>query len=173
VLTGYPDEYRFRIDYLDGRATIVERRGARVDVSTAEAAAVKSTVTQYLRGFDPTWPWPDAPLPDVKPAYSALFGALSGEVWVVRPGESRPVPGCVEEDLEPTGLPQCWHEERIVDVFGPDGRYLGDVAVSDDLALTPFGPRPFIRGTDVIGVVEDGEGTIRVKRCRLILAESR
>jgi hypothetical protein len=169
VVSGFPDTYRFRWDHLDGRSVVVERAGALLPLDAAESTAAEEAATRFLRGLDPSWAWPDDPLPRIKPAYTNLIPAVSGETWVVRPGRSSRIPGCDEGSFEPTGKPHCWREERIVDVFGADGRYLGDVVVPDDLPLERYDPRPFIRAADVIGVVEDDAGTIRVKRYRLVV----
>lgn len=173
MLSGYPEFYRFRLERLGGGTMIVERGDARIPVSAEEAAAVERAANRFLEGYDPSWKWPDAPLPGIKPAYSALIAAATGEVWVVRSGVSTEVPDCDEEQFEATGEPHCWREQRIADVFGADGRYLGDVVLPGDLVITNYALRPFIRGNDVVGVVEDDEGTIRVKRYRLILPETR
>jgi hypothetical protein len=92
--------------------------------------------------------------------------AVSGEVWVLRPG-----PGSQDTDC-PADIPTrdppetCWKDERIVDAFAADGRFLGSVALPDHLRLEP---RPFIRADTVVGVVQDDAGTIMVKRYRVVV----
>jgi hypothetical protein len=54
----------------------------------------------------------------------------------------------------------------LIDAFGEDGRYLGQIAVPDGFREWPA---PFVRGNSVFGVVEDDAGTIMVKRYRLVL----
>ncbi len=166
MLSGFPDRYEFRLDYLDGQTLIVRRSGAVVPVPAGEASAIERAATDFFKGVDPSWRWPDEPLPEAKPAYTDLVPAASGEFWVIRSGSSHRIPDCREADFEPSAKPRCWREERIVDVFGSDGRFLGDVTVPDEVA---FSPRPFIRGSDVIAVAEDEAGTIMVKRYRLVL----
>jgi len=61
------------------------------------------------------------------------------------------------------------HETRI-EVFGAEGRYLGEIEVPARFKIVPA---PYIRGDQVIAVVEDDAGTIMVKRYRLILPRER
>ncbi|HEX9699078.1 MAG TPA: hypothetical protein VGD06_06415 [Acidobacteriota bacterium] len=91
--------------------------------------------------------------------------AVGGGVWVVRPGPATQDPDCDEADFEIDGEAHCWPQERIIDAFDADGRYLGEVNVPAELR---FEPLPFIRGNDVIVLTEDEAGTIRVKRYRLV-----
>ena len=107
---------------------------------------------------------------DTKPAYTEFVPAESGEVWVVRPGTGRQVADCDEDAFEPSEDAPCWEEGRIVDVFGADGRYLGEVNVPDEVSMQPL---PFIRGNDIIARIEDDAGTIMVKRYRLVLPGER
>ncbi|MGD8329205.1 MAG: hypothetical protein PVJ49_07185 [Acidobacteriota bacterium] len=131
------------------------------------AAAHRRAVTEYMRGMDPEWIWTGPGIPATKPAYSDLVPTMSGEVRVVRPGPGSQVPGCDPETAATRGDdPPCWTEARIVDVFGADGRYLGELDVPDEVALRP---PPFIRDDVVIARVEDEAGTIMVKRYGLVL----
>ncbi len=92
----------------------------------------------------------------------------SGRVWVLRSGRGSYNPLC--DDPEPPRGTQCWIDEMIIDVFGGDGRYLGNVELPENLDLRLV---PFIRDDVVIGVVEDEAGTIMVKRYRLVLPGER
>jgi len=167
LLVGKPDSYRFEIRGDDGHTIVVERAWEPFEVQPEEAEAHRRAVTAYMRGMDPEWTWAGPDIPATKPAYSDLVPTMSGEVWVVRPGPGSRVPDCDPETEETLGdEPPCWTEARIVDVFGADGRYLGDLDLPDELALRP---PPFIRGDVVIARVEDEAGTVMVKRYRLVL----
>ncbi len=172
MLSGYPDSYRFQLTYPDSTATVVEGAWDPVAVDPDEAAAHRRGVTAYLREIEPGWVWGEGEIPPTKPAYTQLVPTISGEIWVVRSGPGILVPGCDEDAFEPSRLDiaPCWSEERVVGVFGEEGRYLGEVEVPENLS---FRPLPFIRGRDVIGVVEDEAGTIMVKRYRLVLPGER
>jgi len=171
LLSGYPDDYRYRVERPDGSTLIVRRVGALVANDPDEIEARRLAATDFLKSVNPSWEWPGTPIPDTKPAYTALIPAVSGEVWVVRQGPSERIPGCEEADFESDGDVHCWNTRQIVDVFAPDGRFQGDVVVPGDLVLAQYGVPPFIRGTDVIGVVEDEDGTARVRRYRMVLPE--
>ena len=168
MVTGDPVTYRFQLEHDDGSTTVIEQPWRPVPVDAEEAAAHRRGATRYLRGVDPSWTWGDEKIPDTKPAYNMFVPAVSGEVWVVRNGPASPISGCDEDTFEPSqqNTAPCWREQRIVDAFGADGRYIGEGAVPEELS---FEPMPYIRGHDVIAVVEDEGGTIMVKRYRLVL----
>ncbi len=62
----------------------------------------------------------------------------------------------------------CFTLSYLIDVFGPDGRYLGSV----DGAM-PDPTHYFIRDDMLITPTEDEAGTIMVKRYRLVLPGER
>lgn len=166
VVSGYPDPYRFEMLHPDGHRTIVERPWEPIEVRPEEADAYRRAATEYMRGMDPEWTWSGPEIPPTKAAYTDLVPTASGEVWVARPGRGSPVPGCEPDPDEVSSTPPCWQEERLIDVFGADGRYLGALDAPEALSLRP---PPFIRGNDVIAMVENEAGTIMVKRYRLVL----
>jgi hypothetical protein len=68
----------------------------------------------------------------------------------------------------------CWHDQPIFDVFGADGRYLGEAEAPEALAAAPsltamLRTQPFVDDRMLLAVVEDEAGTIVVKRYRLLL----
>lgn len=171
VLSGYPDAYRFEMLHLDGRRTIVERAWQPVVVHPEEAEAYRDAVTAYMRDMVPEWTWSGPEIPPTKMAFTDLVPTAGGEIWVVRPGAGSPVRGCDPAAFDDVSSePPCWEEERIVDAFGADGRYLGAVDVPAEVS---FRPPPFIRGDEVIAMVEDDAGTIMVKRYRRVLPGAR
>jgi hypothetical protein len=64
---------------------------------------------------------------------------------------------------DPADYLRCLFGEMIFDVFGRDGRYLGNVEG------VPVVSRPFINGDTVVAVALDDAGTVMVKRYRLML----
>jgi len=165
VLSGYPDRYRFEARHADGTTTVIERAAELPAVLADEAADHRRAATRYLQGMDPDWTWSGPEVPATKPAYSRLVPAADGAVWVIRPGAGTRRPDCDPEEFEPDEDAPCWDEERIVDVFGTDGRYLGEVEVPDGFAMEP---RPYIRDDVVIARVEDDAGVVSVTRFRLV-----
>jgi len=101
MFTGYPDDYRFEVHHPDGRVTVIERAWDPVPVLADEAAAHHRAVTAYLRGMDSGWTWNGPEIPATKPAYTDFAPAVSGEVWVVRPGRGILDPGCDETPSSP------------------------------------------------------------------------
>ncbi len=170
IVTGVSNEYRFEVHGFDGNVIVVSRFWHPVPVDPAEAEWHKRWREAASQERNPGWTWTGDEPPSHKPAYSELIPAASGEVWVVRAGPSRRLANCVEDpmdDFRRASQSPCWRAEVILDVFGPDGRYRGDVEI-------PEGMRPslrslFARGDAVFAVTEDDAGTIMVKRYRLVL----
>ena len=118
---------------------------------------------QYFDG----WVWNGPDVPTTKPAYKRLIPDRSGRIWVHRLGPGRSVSDCGTAHPDAAeDATECWRDEMLLDVFGPEGRFLGGLKAPEG-AL--FFPRPFIREDVVIAVVEDDAGTIMVKRYRLVL----
>ena len=98
-----------------------------------------------------------------------ILPAPSGELWLLREGPASSS-GCAlpPEELAVTRDPMAWSVctfgEMIVDVFGPDGRYLGNVE-----GFPPLRQTPFMNGETVVAATQDDAGTIMVKRYRLVL----
>ena len=110
-------------------------------------------------------------MPSTKPAFSELVPTISGDIWVVRQGPGERVPDCVEDPLE-AGFEgavenMCWRDTHIVDAFGEDGRYLGEIERIRNVGFVAA--TTFVRGNMVVAAIEDHAGTIMVKRYRLVL----
>lgn len=86
-------------------------------------------------------------IPSTKPAFDSFFVDPLDRVWVVRT----------------TADPET--ENRIVDVFGADGRFLGTIELPFRLADYPD---PVVRGDYMIAVVEDELEVPYVVRARIV-----
>lgn len=60
----------------------------------------------------------------------------------------------------------------MLDVFGPDGRFLGDVDVPLGFSVSGL-RRSYIDGDMILREIQDEAGTIMVKRYRLVLPGER
>jgi len=168
LVVGVPDAYGFEWRHPDGRTTVVHRSWEPVPVNAEEADHHQRFVTARMRRVDPSWTWDAGEIPAFKPAFESFVPALSGEVWVIRPGPGELINEECPSDND--GLAElaepCWRDRRIIDVFGADGRFLGEV---EDVPEIRFATRPHIDGRTIIARAEDELGTIRVKRYRLVL----
>ncbi len=173
VLFGVPDRYRFGVIRADGTQLVVERYWDPAPL-TAEQKEWERRLTvafQHL-GNDPDFVWDGASMPNHKPAYNWLGPALSGEIWVLREGPSVRVADCVKDPVE-AGYRDavenpCWESRWILDVFGADGRYLGEVEQPSGMTSV-VGMEAFVDGRMVVARAEDEAGTVMVKRYRLVL----
>jgi hypothetical protein len=170
VLVGASDQYRFEVRYFDGRVLVIERDVEPVPVSSEEAAWTRLYTTAVRRSGDPDWEWDGPEIPGHKGFFEYLAGDPDGRIWVSRygPGIRRDL---CDEDPEPnlpSGIARCWESRTIADVFGPDGRFLGDVEMPRGFGIYDL-RRTFINDDMVLIVSEDDAGTIMVKRYRLVL----
>jgi len=128
VYVGVSDTYEIQAYSLDRRlATVIRRRHEPQRVTETEAAEARSQfsqgvedqsnpfVTQYQEAFA------RIALPETRPAYRDMLVDRDGNLWVA---ESR-APG--DEG------------RRSWSVFGPDGRWLGDVAMPPGLRVSEIG----------------------------------
>jgi hypothetical protein len=183
LLVGATNTYRFEVHEPDGSKSIVQRFWEPVPVPAehrewerrrkvaGQRQYIASLSAHGLAEDDPDFTWDGAEIPNHKPAYSSLIPALSGETWVVRWGASVRLADCVEDPID-EGLNAsyerpCWDNENIVDVFGADGRYLGEVDLPDD--VNPDANRFSVDDRRIVTLVEDANGVARVKRYRLVL----
>jgi hypothetical protein len=171
LLVGASDRYRFEVHGRDGSTLVVERYWEPEPVPAAHREWERRFAVAFQRrGNAPAFTWDGAEIPHHKPAYGSLIPGLSGETWVVRAGASERLPDCVEDPIaaghQAAYDKRCWTEQRIVDAFAADGRYLGEVEAPEGL----WSPgRMIIDGRRVIAIVQDAEGTLMVKRYRLVL----
>ena len=167
MIAGLSSSYRFQIDNPDGSSVRVERRVDPVAVEADESDWWRRAQTAEFRDMVSDWTWTGDDIPSTKPAFSAFVPAMSGAIWVRRPGPGRRLQNCdleAETADEFFGRP-CWDELTLVDVFGDDGRFLSTLAMPEGLSEYPI---PYIDGNVVIAVVEDELGTVLVKRYELV-----
>ena len=117
---------------------------------------------------DPSFSWTGPAIPDQKPFFADFYPDYSGRIWVRTHAPSRREEECTENPMPGEPLMRCWRPRSGLDVFGADGRFLGDVEVPDGWGNSPFFGNYF-RDDIAIKVVVDDAGTIMVKRYRLVL----
>jgi hypothetical protein len=178
IVAGASDRYRFEILRPDGRRTIVEKSWEPVTLTSAEGDHWRRVMDDQVRrlgassGQDITW---DGRLPATKPAFSRIQVAASGEIWVARENPAVTVPDCEPAEAYDPSLSYAFHPNgyqpggacfiisSTIDVFGDDGRFLGSVHTQQ---LHPYS---FIRDDTWVTPVESPDGTIMVKRYRLVV----
>jgi hypothetical protein len=82
--------------------------------------------------LNPSWTWAGPGIPSHKPAYRDLHVGRDGSIWVMLSVPAEPIP---EAELPPQreGAPPrpriTTRERSVFDVFSPDGRLRGRVAL--------------------------------------------
>ncbi|MFC1544354.1 6-bladed beta-propeller [Gemmatimonadota bacterium] len=172
LIRGFSADYRFEIIRSDGSVIIVSRRWNPVLVKEDEARWHREALLVFFRSFRTEWEWDGPEIPDRKPAFDLFFADLDGRIWVIRPGEGHRIEGCADPPTERRDRYDnpCWRDEVLVDVFDNMGRYLGPVAIPEGFA---FYPPPYVKGDQVVGVVQVADGSERVVKCRLVTPEAR
>ncbi len=169
-VVGAGTEYAFEVHRDDGSRLRVERWWDPVMLDPEEIDYERQRTRAYLRNADPGWTWDGPQIPAHKPAFERIFAGRSGRLWVERSLASGRVDGpCTETFPEPEmayGYTSCWTADVAVDGFGADGRYLGELRLPRGFRS----PEPFVRDDTWIAAVMDDDGTIRVKRYRLVTA---
>jgi hypothetical protein len=171
-IAGVNDAYRFEVDGPDGSSTVVERYWDPVPVDPDEAAYRERAWIETFRQRDPDWRWNGPEIPAHKPAYNKLLADRSDRIWVIREGPSERVDDCEESFTDSLSLVMqtavmCWQPAGYWwDAFDIGGRYLGELEVPDGV-----GPdTPTFIGDDIfVTIVQDDDGTVMVKRYRMVL----
>ena len=174
IIAGTSDQYRMEVRHFDGRVLVIERTIKPVPVSSEEAAWTKRYITALRRRSVPTWSWDGPDIPEHKGFFELVVGDPDGRVWVSRTGPGVRADEC-DENPEPkpaSEITRCWENTLVVDVFGSDGHFLGDVEMPPGFGVYEL-RRAFISGDMVLIQSEDEAGTIMVKRYRLVLPGER
>lgn len=141
----------------------IERDAAPVPVHEDERASEEASVTAMLRNNDPNWRWNGPAIPSVKPLIRMLQVDADGRIWVGRSMPGVRIPD--EEVVVPTnpraGPPRRWREPVAYDVFAPDGRFLGHLALPRRTSLH------YMRGDQVWASVTDSMDVPYVTRFRV------
>jgi hypothetical protein len=163
------DRYSFDVRQPDGHVIRVERRVAPIAFEPGERAELEKVAAGLLSITDAEARTIEVPegsvqLPPVKPAYQNLIAADDGRIWVRRytPATKFEVPPAPPP---PPGVsvlrPRQWREATVYDVFEPDGRFLGPVAVPLNAAVR------YMRGHHVWGTVRGESDEQYIVRWRL------
>lgn len=168
TVEGVSDRYRFELRQPDGRVTVIERAVELPDVSAKEAQWETTRLTSRMRRLDPDWDWSVNPVPSRRPAFEGFLGDRDGRVWVIRAVRTERVPDCDPtpeiDDPRPTS---CWRSVTGLDAFEEEtGRYLGQTEVP---GIDLLRVQPAFLDNSVITAVQANDGTIMVKRYRLVL----
>ena len=142
VWLGMTDRYRIsRLSFAGDTVRVVERDYEPVPVTAAE----RDTALKMLKWFTDQGGKVDASrIPGVKPAYIRVYPDEAGYLWVFPS-----TPGAAEG--------------TTVDVFDPEGRYLGQVRSEEE--MSPYEPL-LVRGDRLYAVETDELGVPYVVRYR-------
>lgn len=171
-IVGVGDEYRFEIRRPDATTTVVEMPWEPVSVLPEEADMSRHMVEQAFRRTiqDDEWTF-DGAIPGTKPAFDSIYSDRAGRIYVSRAGRATRVEGeCDEEGPsldDPTEYTPCFAGAPTTDVFHDDGSYLGKIEIAGSLAFRSY------RGIDTwLGMDVDADGTVMVKKYRLVLPDA-
>jgi sugar lactone lactonase YvrE len=147
---GVNDRYRFVSRSLVSNDTlrIIERDYDAVPVTRADRDSALASLDDFVKEggkIDPSR------IPGTKPAYSAFIVDIEGNVWVLPFTETA-------------------QQDRLVDVFDPEGRYLGRVSLPFKVESSPW---PIITDRHIYAVTEDDLGVQYVVRGRIEKPEGR
>ncbi len=160
---GINDSYSFTL-LRPGGFIRIERAVDPAPVAAGEKESAEANATRNMRGMDPNWRWNGAPIPDVKPAYAALYAAEDGRIWVMVEGRGVERDNPDFDPADPESPETVWRSRYAFDIFDPDGTFVGRVDVPEDLGRFPT---PVIRGDQLWGVTRDDLGVQRIVRYRL------
>jgi hypothetical protein len=171
VVSGVGDRYAITL-HRPGAPLRIERDVAAVPVDPDEKANAEEIAIAQMRQTDPSWRWNGPPIPDTKPLFGAIRVAADGRIWVqralagvrVEPEE----PSLQGSRVAPAGEgpreripPRRWRDPVVFDVYEPDGRLVGTLAVPERAQVI------HMRGDHAWGVERDEVDVPYVLRWRI------
>jgi hypothetical protein len=134
LVSGPGNPYVIYVLPRSGKPVRIEREFTPVAVSSTEATERRAVIERNMKRLNPSWSWTAASIPSTKPAYLNFEVGEDGRIWVRVYTAGQPIP---EDELPPVrpgpdGVvpPRLTTREPIVyDVFAPEGRLLGRVAL--------------------------------------------
>jgi hypothetical protein len=122
--------YRVLFAHRTGKPLVVHRDAPGIPVSDDERAWHEERTYFIMRRTNPAWSWQGPAIPHSRPAASSMFVARDGNVWVYVALPSEPIPDAERTPPRAGALPPArWRERGEYEVFAPDGRFIGRVAV--------------------------------------------
>lgn len=160
---GISESYRIAL-HRPGAPLIIERAGESAPVTPGEKAEETEQVTRDLRQTQPDWRWNGPPIPDRKPFFRRIHAGRDGRIWVEVALAGVQVEDPAYDPRNPESVPDRWREPVALDVFEPDGSYLGRIRTP--LGFSTF-PIPVFDGDRIWAVTRDELGVQRVVRYRV------
>ena len=158
---GVASRYGIKV-YRDGEPDLVMGRTYDpIPVPGDYAAQRRRAINERFSDIQPGWNWNGPDIPDQMPPFNGLYVGTDGKIWVslYQPytEEENPEFDPSEEGSEPT----VWRTKTVYDVFEPDGTYLGQVPVPDEVSTYP---QPVFGPNWILAVTRDDLGVERVVR---------
>lgn len=164
VIHGAGDAYALSL-LRPERPMRIERQVDPTPVSAAERDQEEERVLNAMRWLDPTWRWNGPDIPTTKPFFSGIWVGGNGRIWVLRDGEAYETEDPDFDPDDPYDTEIRWRQDRVLDAFDPDGRFLGTVPLPRDL---DFRVPPVLRGDTMWAVTRGDLGVQRVHRMVLV-----
>jgi hypothetical protein len=122
-----------------GRALVIERRHTPVPLRGEERAEWEALAREFeavskrppARGLRPDDPYLPPALPDVKPPFRDVVPDADGRIWVElnSVAEKHALPPRSQKATGPIQARISWFDRTVFDVFGRDGKFLGQVTL--------------------------------------------
>ncbi len=173
IVAGTSDQYRYEVHRNDGSQLIVERFWDPVPIPAERREYERRyRISSERAQGNHEFAWDGSGMPEHMPAFQDFVPTQSGAVWIYRFGSSEKLPDCAEDPLagphQEANANRCWSQQGILDAFGEDGRYLGEVSLPPEIP-DAYSLVLFVDGDRVVARAQDGTGTYMVKRYRLVL----
>lgn len=112
------------------KPVIVRRTSASVPIPPDERAEEKERITFSMRQTQPGWTWSGPEIPESKAPVTGVTVTRDGNIWARVATPSERIPDAELPERREKGPPVRHYRSPVVyEVFAPDGRFLGRVAL--------------------------------------------
>jgi hypothetical protein len=113
-----------------GKPLVIRRDASRAPIGPEERAEERAKILHSMRATNPDWSWSGPPVPEAKAPMDQLLIARDGRLWIRVPVASEQIPEAeLTPPRDPTRPVTHFRTPQVYEVFSPEGRFLGRVAL--------------------------------------------
>lgn len=161
-VAGHGGRFEIVIARTGAKPVVVRRAPAAVPIPPDERAEEKERITFSMRQTQPGWTWNGPEIPESKAPLTGLAVTRDGNIWARIAAPSERIPDAELPERREKGPPvRHFRSPAVYEVFAPDGRFLGRVAMPPKTTMVQAD------GDVVWGIARDDDDLPAIVRYRI------